>query len=361
MKQYHQEVTIGMDLGNKKHEICILDTESGELLGSASIDNNMKAIEEYFTNFPDSSKAKVIMEAGTHSPWISNLLTDKGFEVLVCNPRKLRMIWDTDNKNDKRDAEMLARIGRADSTLLYPIKHRNVEAHRDLNLIKCRDGLVKCRTALVNMIRGMLKSQGFSVPASSTECFTVKVREIISKELYLIYRDMLESIDDLSLKIKRYDKYLDKLCRKKYPETDKLRQIKGVGPVTSLAFILILEDYNRFEKSRDVGPYIGLVPRRDQSGDTDKQLSITKAGNNYLRSLLVSSAHYILGPFGEDSDLRRYGLRRSERGGKAAKKKAVVAVARKLGVLLHKLWETGEIYEPLRNSKKNGKRKKNVA
>ena len=135
-------------------------------------------------------------------------------------------------------------------------------------------------------------------------------------------------------------------ARKAYPETLTLREITGVGPVTALAYVLTLEDPTRFNKSRDVGPYLGLTPKRDQSGKTDKALSISKAGNTYLRRLLVGSAHYILGPFGPDCDLRRYGTRIASRGGKAAKRKAVVAVARKLAVLMHQLWKNKATYDP---------------
>ncbi len=357
MKQYNTELTIGMDLGNKKHEICILDTISGNITEVFSVLNDINSIENYFGEFSTPSKVKIAIEAGTHSPWIYHLLRDMGFTVLVGNPRKLRAIWQTDYKSDKRDAEMLARIARFDTKLLHPIKHRNMEAHKDLNIIKCRDGLVGCRTNLVNTVRGLLKSQGISVPSSSTDAFAKKVLSVLPKELSPIFKDLISTIEVLTTKIKRFDKRINKICEKKYPEAIHLQQIKGVGPITSLAFILTLEEHSRFAKSRDVGAFLGLVPKKDQSGEIDKQLSITKSGNCYMRSILVSASHYILGPFGEDCDLRRYGLRIAERGGKATKRKAVVAVARKLAVLMHSLWKSGEIYDPLRNSNKNKKNK----
>ena len=361
MKNYNTEMTIGMDLGNKKHEICILETASGSLIETVSILNDMVSMENYFNRFKDPQKVKVAIEAGTHSPWIYHLLKDMGFRVLVGNPRRLRMIWQTDNKNDQRDAEMLARIARLDTKLLHPIQHRNMEAHKDLNILKCRDGLVSCRTNLVNTVRGLLKSQGIVVPSSSTDAFAKKAVSILPSELVPIFRDLLTTIEELSLKIKKFDKMIHKICEKKYPEAIHLQQIKGVGPITSLGYVLTLEQHSRFKKSRDVGPFLGLVPKRDQSGDTDKQLSITKSGNCYLRSTLVSASHYILGPFGEDCDLRRYGLRIAERGGKAAKRKAVVAVARKLAVVMHSLWKSGQTYEPLMNSRNRNKKKLNNA
>ena len=157
------------------------------------------------------------------------------------------------------------------------------------------------------------------------------------------------AIDALSEQVRCYDKRIETLTEQRYSETAVLRQITGVGALTSLAFVLTLFDKQRFPRSRDLGPYLGLVPRQDESGDRSPQLPITKAGNGYLRRLLVGSAHYVLGPFGPDSDLRRFGQRLAERGGKNAKKRAVVAVARKLAVLLHRLWVTGEVYDPLRS------------
>jgi transposase len=157
---------------------------------------------------------------------------------------------------------------------------------------------------------------------------------------------IVEIIGKLTDQIKEYDRKIEQISKEKYPETELLRAIKGVGPVTALAFVLILEDPERFSKSRQVGSFLGLTPRRDQSGEIDKQLRITKAGNPFLRRLLVGAGQYILGPFGEDCDLKRFGLRLSARG-KNAKRRAVVAVARKLSVLLHRLWKHGEMYEPL--------------
>jgi len=156
--------------------------------------------------------------------------------------------------------------------------------------------------------------------------------------------------DALSDCIKVYDERIEKLGQDKYAHTELLRQVKGVGPLTSLAYVLTLENPDRFAKSRDVGPYLGLVPKQEESGDSQPQLGISKVGDVMLRRLLVGSAHYILGPFGPDTDLRRYGLRLCERGGKNAKKRAAVAVARKLAVLLHRLWISGEVYEPLRHA-----------
>jgi transposase len=125
--------------------------------------------------------------------------------------------------------------------------------------------------------------------------------------------------------------------------------------------VLTVEDKDRFEKSRDVGCYVGLRPRRNDSGQSQPQLRITKEGDPYLRKMLVQGAQYILSRRGPDTDLKRWGLHLAQHGGKRAKKKAVVAVARKLGILLHRLWVTGEVYEPLRNARLLEERKKVAA
>jgi transposase len=290
------------------------------------------------------------METGTHSPWISRLLGSLGCRVLVGNSRKLRAIWNSPNKSDLHDAEMLARIARFDPQLLYPVQHRSEQAHADLERIKARDALVRCRRSLINHVRGAVKAFGVRLPACSAASFAGRVPEHVPPVLAEAVTPLLETIQRLTEQIRDYDRQVVAISRDRYTDSERLEQVSGVGPLTALAYVLTLEEPSRFEKSRSVGAYVGLTPKRDQSGQTDKQLHISRAGNGYLRQLLVTSSHYILGPFGPDSDLRRYGLRIAERGGKNAKKRAVVAVARKLAVLLHHLWKTGVDYEPLRTA-----------
>lgn len=336
-------MTIGMDLGDRANRICVLDADGREL-EKGEITNTAKAIERYFSRYPG---AVVALETGTHSPWISRKLEEMGHRVLVGNSRKLRVIWSSPDKSDIRDAEMLARIGRFDPKLMYPIHHRSEQAHGDLELIKSRDILVRARSQLVNHVRGAVKAMGGRIPKCSLECFHKKAPENIPQILKPAIEPLLETIEEVNRKIKEYDKKIAKLSTERYPETARLLQIRGVGPITALAFVLTLEEPERFQRSRSVGAYLGLTPRRDQSGETDKQLRITKAGDTYLRQLLVNCVHYIMGPFGQECDLREYGMRIASRGGKNARRRAVVAVARKLAVLLHYLWVNGEEYIPL--------------
>ena len=335
-------ITIGMDLGDKKHQVCILD-KTGKIIAEEVVTSTRGAMSIFFKQYRG---AVIAMETGTHSRWVSQMAVAAGLEVLVGNARKLRMIWQSRQKSDTRDAVMLARIARFDPALLCPIHHRGEQVQMDLEIIRARDLLVRERTRMVNHVRGVVKNMGERLPPSSAASFghKAKIPEAVNEAL----QPMLEMIRELTKKIRGYDLMVKETAVNKYPETEQLRQVGGVGPVTALAYVLTLEEPERFAKSRMVGPYLGLVPRLDQSGQIDKQLRITKHGDGYLRRLLVGSAHYILGPFGPDCDLRTFGLKLMQRGGKNAKKRAVVAVARKLAVLLHALWRSGQTYEPKR-------------
>jgi transposase len=336
-------VTIGLDLGDKTTEACVLDA-GGEVVERFRVRTTQPALERALARF---ARCRVILEVGTHSPWVSRLATRLGHEAVVANPRRVRLIAQNDSKRDAFDAELLARLGRIDPNLLAPIVHRGEQAQRDLVLLRSRDGLVRARSQLINQVRGFAKSLGTRLPASSAEAFGKRVRAVASSELFAGLEPMLAMTEQLTLEIRCMDREVERLCSERYPETRILRQVKGVGPITALAFVLTLEDPHRFRNSRSVGSYLGLRPRQRDSGEQRPQLRITKAGDALLRRLLVTAAHYILGPFGPDTALRRHGLKIAERGGKAAKKQAIVAVARKLAVLLHRLWVTGEVYQPL--------------
>ncbi len=336
-------LTIGLDLGDKHTEACVLDA-GGEVVETFRVRTTPVALDRALSRFKAS---RVVLEVGTHSPWVSRRVTALSHEVVVANPRRVRLIAENDSKSDRFDAELLARLGRLDPSLLSPIVHRGEQAQRDLVLIRARDGLVRARSQLINQVRGFAKSLGSRCPASSTEAFVKRVRATLPDDLFPGLETMLGMIAQLTAEIRSMDRKVEQLCEERYPETAVLRQVKGVGAITALCFVLTLEDPHRFAKSRSVGAYLGLRSRQRDSGEQRPQLRITKAGDALLRRLLVTAAHYVLGPFGPDTELRRFGLRLAERGGTAAKKRAVVAVARRLAVLLHRLWVTGEVYQPL--------------
>lgn len=338
------EQTIGLDLGDRFTEGRVLNGV-GEVIEAFRVRTTESALFARLVSLPPS---RVVLEVGTHSPWVSRTAARAGHEVIVANPRRVRLIAENDSKSDGVDAELLARLGRVDPSLLKPIVHRGVQAQRDRMLIQTRDGLVRARTQLVNQVRGFAKALGTSLPASSTEAFPQRVRGATTKDLFPGLERLLGTIEQLTKTIREMDAEIERLCHERYSETALMRQVPGVGAITALYFVLTIEDPSRFAKSRSVGAYLGLRPRQRDSGEQRPQLRITKAGDRLLRSLLVRCAHYILGPFGPDTDLRRAGLRMAERGGSAAKKRAIVATARRLAVLLHRLWVTAEAYEPLR-------------
>lgn len=337
-------ITIGLDLGDRRHTVCVLSA-SGDIVTEEVIANTRACLEAFAARFP---AATIAMETGTHSPWVSRLFEARGHRVLVANARKLRAISQSTTKNDQEDARMLARLGRADPTLLSPITHRSEAGQRELVKLKVREALVRARVNQMNSVRFLLKSLGVVVPASvKATAFVRKLRAQADAADCALVEPLLALLDTLNARIKQLDVELETLAREKYPMTERLRQIDGVGPLTALCFVLTLESPARFPHTRDVGAYLGLVPRRDQSGNTDRQLPITKAGNTHLRCLLVNCSHYILGPFGPPSHLREAGLRLAARGGKSAKKRAVIATARKLAVTLLALWKSGADYHAL--------------
>jgi transposase len=336
------QVTIGLDLGDKWSEACGVDGRARTVLR-----HRVRTTRAGLEELRAYAGARVVIEAGTHSPWVSRHLEANGFEVIVANPRRVRLIAQSDSKSDGFDAEVLARLGRADAQLLAPIAHRSEAVQRDRIGLQVRDGLVRARTQLINQVRGFAKSLGVRLPGGSAETFAKRLRSAELGDLFPGCEVLLATIEQLSDAARRLERAIDRVGATQYPVTQRLRQVPGVGAITSLAFVLTLEDPARFRSSRAVGAYLGLRPRRRDSGERSPQLRITKAGDRFLRRLLVGSAQYVLGPFGPDTDLRRFGLRLAERGGKAAKKRAVVAVARKLAVLLHRMWTTGEGYVPV--------------
>jgi len=199
----------------------------------------------------------------------------------------------------------------------------------------------------VNAGRGLVKSFGERLQSCDADQMRPEMLAAMPEPLRQALEPLLKEVESLTERIREYDAAIEKIAQTHYPETQLLRQVKGVGPLIALTYILTLDDPQRFQRSRDVGGYVGLQPRQRESGQSQPQLRISKEGDVYVRKLLVQGAHYILGPFGPDTDLRRWGLRLAQRGGRNAKKRACVAVARKLAVLLHRLWVTGEVYKPL--------------
>ena len=341
-----QKLTVGLDVGDRSSWYCVLD-ESGAVVLEERLSTTPKAMSEVFGGMP---RSRIALETGTHSPWISRLLEGLGHEVIVAHARKVRLIGESRKKDDRLDAQTLARLARIDPELLCPVKHRSARAQADLTVIRARAGLVRARTALVNTARSLAKSYGERLRGCNVRNMNPEKAEGLSPELQTALGPLLAGIESLSDQIRESNQRIEHLAEASYPQVELLKQVKGVGTLIALTFLLTLEDPHRFRKSRDVGCYLGLQPGRRNSGQSEPQMHISKEGDPYLRTLLVQGAQHILGPFGGDCDLRRWGLKLAERGGKRGKKRAIVATARKLAVLLHHLWISGEVYEPLHNS-----------
>jgi transposase len=343
-----EQLTIGLDVGDRSSFYSVLNGE-GEVILGAKVATRPEALKETFGRMP---RSRIALETGTHSPWISRLLSELGHEAIVAHARDVRLIGESRRKDDKIDAQTLARLARIDPQLLSPVQHRSAAAQADLSVIRARYALVRARTALICAARGLTKSFGERIRGRNPKAFRAEMGETLSPQLRLALTPLLNALETMTERIREYDDQIERLGAEKYPEIALLKQVKGVGTLIALTYILTLEDPRRFRKSRDAACYVGLQPGRRNSGQSEPQLHITREGDAYLRMVLVQGAQHILGPFGEDSDLRRWGLKLAERGGKNGKKRAIVAVARKLAVLLHHLWISCEAYEPLHNARK---------
>lgn len=343
-------ITVGLDLGDRHSHFCVLDA-GGRPLEQGRVAMSRANLTAFFERI---GSARLVLEVGGQSPWVSRLAREQGMDVIVANPRRVQLITRNERKNDRTDAELLARLGRVDPQLLSPVTHRSVECQADLAVKRARDVAVASRTALINHVRGAIKSFGQRLPTCSADGFHKRVLAHLPVELVPALAPIVHLIGQIAGEIKNFDVCIERLADERYPATKVLRQVSGVGPVTALSFVLTLDSPARVSDSRQVGPYLGLVPRTHDSGASSPQLRITKAGDPALRRLLVIAANRILGPFGPDCDLKCFGLKLAAQGGKNGRKRAKVGVARKLAVLLHRLWKTGEVYDPFHLAKKRG-------
>lgn len=334
-----EEVAVGIDIGDRWSHWCSLCGD-GEVVGRGRVASTVEAVQKQAQAWRG---ARVAIENGTHSGWFSRALTEAGCVVTVANPSRWRGTAHS-AKNDANDAESLARVVRVDPRLLFPIRHRTEQAQQDLAVIRARAQLVKTRTLLINTVRGTVKSLGHRLPSADAHYFCARTWEQVPELLRPALAPLYETLRTITLQIAALDHAIEQLSRTRYPETERLRSVPGIGPVTALAYVLTVGSRDRFASSREAGAYLGLRPRQRQSGARDPELGIAKNGDRYLRSLLVECAHHVLSR-GPDSDLKRWGLGLNS-GGKGAKRRALVAVARKLAVLLHRLWVTGQNFRP---------------
>lgn len=328
----------GIDLHGRTSEICIFN-EEGEVMERTGVSTTRTALTRFFGR---REPMRVAMEACGFSPWVSRLVSDCGHEVVVCNPRRVRLIAESSLKNDKVDAEVLARLVRIDPEFLKPIQHRSEEAQRLRAKLLVRLAFVKARTNWSNRVRGVLRGFGYRVSGKNADSFVQRVDLLkLPQDLQEVVEPLLEQIGQVTSQIKQCDQDLEQLGAT-IPEVAHLSEIPGIGPIVSLYFLLTVDDPNRFAKSRDLGPYFGLRPSMRSSAETSRYGRITKEGDTEMRRLLVQAAHSLMNS-SHDCALKQWGLSVAARSGKG---KAAVAVARKLGVLMHRLWTTGEVFVP---------------
>ena len=251
-----QKLTIGFDLGDRSSWYCVLD-EAGSVLLEQRVSTTPKAMKEVFGGMP---RSRIALETGMHSPWVSRLLSELGHEVIVAHARNVRLIGESRKKDDRLDAQTLARLARIDPQLLCPVKHRSAKAQADLTVIRARAGLVRARTALVNTARGLAKSYGERLRGCNVRNMNPEKAEGLSPELQRALEPLLAAIESLSERIRECNERIEKLAQDSYPQVALLKQVKGVGTLIGLTFLLTLEDAHRFRKSRDVGCYLGLQP-----------------------------------------------------------------------------------------------------
>ena len=347
-------VTAGVDLGDRKSNVCLLN-QAGEMVGEFEIETTPQGFERFFQALP---KGRVGMEVGTHSPWASRLVSQCGHEVIVANARKLSK---QRIKTDKRDARMLANKTYQQSEELRAIHHRSEQHQKDMVVVQVRAALVQTRTKLITTARGLVKGFGERLPAGDAGTVTEQLAGGLPDPIGDLIKPLLRQIESINLEMELLDDKIKELVEQ-YPETKEMLKIRSVGPVTALTFVLTISDPKRFDASRTVGVVLGMTPGKAQSGQLDPQLGISKAGNGYMRGLFVQCAHLVLSKRGGDSDIRRWGIKLMGDGtNRKAKKRAVIAVARKLAVLLHKLWVSQATYEPFYYSKQQAASKRSVA
>jgi transposase len=336
-------LTLGIDVGDRFSVICGVDP-----LGAVVERDRVRTTRAAFESWVKRPRAHLVLEVGTNSPWMSGLALKAGHEVTVVNPHRFKLISQSRKKSDVEDAELLARAARADLKLLQPVKHRPEAVRADLAVLESRELLVAERTKLRNRVRGVLKSFGVRLEQETRATFEEKAKQATPETLMPAIEPLLTTLSSLKVQIAACDKAIRKLEKKYSEQLAVLKQIPRVGTLTALTYAMVINDPTRFVNSRRVGAYLGLVPELNESGERRPELRITKAGHSMLRKLLVQVVHLMLRPKAPDTDLRRWVLRKAAGGGKIGKKKAVVAGARKLAVLMHRLWVTGAPYELLR-------------
>lgn len=351
--------TIGADVSDRTTKICVMTKADGgerRIVVETTCATTKAGFEEAFSKFDRSWP--VVFETGTHCRWMDRLFQRMGFKTIVGNPGKIPSITKSNTKNDRNDARELARLAIADPAMLHPVFLRDEVYQQMLRFHHARNVLLSQRTQTINQIRGFAKSMGYRIECSSTEKFHELGKADWPRELEECAWPLMGVLKAINLKIKAYDKLIARLAERPEfkPMVERVRVVYGVGTIGSTVFVAAIGGRpDRFDRVRDIGPYFGMIPKQDQSGDDDKQLHITHAGPEIVRTALVECAGVVMMEKSKDTDLKLKGLRIAMRGGKIARKKAKVAVARGLAVAMLALLQHPEReYVPLSEEGKKG-------
>lgn len=337
-------ITIGMDLGDKKHAIVGLDAKANIVL-RRWLPNDQDSLRTFFER---NKGAEIGMETGTHCRWISVLATECGCKAYIGNAHKLRSIFGNTHKNDMRDAEEIANLLHENKRHFHPVMLRDQE-HQDLvQLVKMREVAMTDRTRSINAIRGMAKANGARIADCDADSFHRQLKLVLMTlpdNLIRLFRPQIELLKAINATIKAYGKLIDRYRKQHFKEECALLEtIPGIGPINSTSFVAFAGDVKRFRHACDVGPYFGLTAGRDQSSDKDEPKKITKEGNKFVRHLLVNAANNIMKASAANTELKQFALRVWGERGKIAKRKAKVALARKLAVTMAAMLRNGTAY-----------------
>lgn len=334
-------LTIGLDLGDKLSEVCVLDADA-RVVKRGPLATDPESFESFFKAFPG---ATVVFEVGAQSRWVQPLARKAGIgKVIAADPRQLKLITDSCKKTDRRDAFVLARVAQGLPELLCPVEHRSESVHADLSVLRSRELVIEQRTQLVNRVRGIVKASGHRIPSCSATYFFSKASAHVPEHLWPACAPLFKVLETIHEQLLEITRQLKKMVREKYPAVERMMTTPSVGLTTALTFVLTLERPGRIRGIRNVGAFLGMTPRKKESGSSAPQLGITKAGDTHLRRLLVLCAHHLLSR-GKDCRLKRWGLELCKRGGPNAKKRAIVAVARKLSVHMLAMWKSGQDHD----------------
>lgn len=330
---------VGLDIAQKKTAVCILD-DAGKVVCHGEVQPRPDLIKAFLEarGFVD---AKVGMETGPLAVWLYHSLRRLNLDIDCIHARHVHAALTVQlNKTDHNDARGIANLVR--SRWYQPIYVKSLECHNQRLMITARERLVRIRVSINNQIRGLLKTFGVVLSPGRNDVFR---REVLAADpsveaVKSVILMLLDTWRHISRQIKECSKILDKQARQD-PVCKVLMSVPGVGVLTALSFKTAIGDPSRFRRVADIGAYLGLTPRKYQSGDVDKNGTISKQGNRHTRSLLYEAASCLLSRYGTETSLARWAsIIRQKKG----YKKAVVALARKLSTVMLSMWRSGELY-----------------